>query len=131
MKQKLLFLLLLVSYLGTGFAFAQAGEEPATLGIRGTNRTAPVAKQMARPTSPVGDFYPNPAVDNVEITLNIGQAGKFTVYNLLGTPVMSRELAKDDKDLKLDVTSLTAGVYFCNFQVSGKTVATRRMVIRR
>ena len=131
MKQKLLYIFFLFIYLGIGLAMAQQVEENNSLGIRGTRRDAPVARQVARPASPVGDFYPTPANANVEITLNIGQVGKFTMFNLLGTPVMTRELNKDEKELKLDISNLNGGVYFCNFQVGGKTVATRRMVIRR
>ena len=131
MKQKILLILLSFGYLSIGISIAQSVDEQSSLAIRGTKREAPIARQVTKPAQPVGDFYPNPATENVEITLNIGQQGKFTVFNVLGTPVMSRELAKEDRELKLDISNLTAGVYFCNFQVSGKTVATRRMVVRR
>jgi hypothetical protein len=54
--------------------------------------------------------YPNPAVDQLSITLN--KNAEVTVYNIMGQAVMTMKGRAGANTL--DISSLTSGVYFIN-----------------
>jgi hypothetical protein len=94
---------------------------------------------------------PNPATDNVTITLpqytvEKTQTGGFTVvtttyryndkpeleiYDLNGRLQLSRTLQKDEKQLTLNISSLPAGVYMVRLVADKKQVAETKLVITK
>ena len=94
---------------------------------------------------------PNPATDNVTITLpqytvEKTQTGGFTVvtatyryndkpeleiYDLNGRLQLSRTLQKDEKQLTLDISSLPAGMYMVRLVADKKQVAETKLVITK
>jgi len=96
-------------------------------------------------------LLPNPATDNVTITLpqytvEKVQTGGFTVvtatyryndnpeleiYDLNGRLQLSRTLQKDEKQLTLDISSLPAGMYMVRLVADKKQVAETKLVITK
>jgi len=94
---------------------------------------------------------PNPATDNVTITLpqytvEKTQTGGFTVvtttyryndkpeleiYDLNGRLQLSRTLQKDEKQLTLTISSLPAGVYMVRLVADKKQVAETKLIITK
>jgi len=94
---------------------------------------------------------PNPATDNVTITLpqytvEKTQTGGFTVvtatyryndkpeleiYDLNGRLQLSRTLQKDEKQLTLDISSLSAGMYMVRLVADKKQVAETKLVVAK
>jgi len=94
---------------------------------------------------------PNPATDNVTITLpqytvEKTQTGGFTVvtatyryndkpeleiYDLNGRLQLSRTLQKDEKQLTLDISSLPAGMYMVRLVADKKQVAETKLIITK
>ncbi len=94
---------------------------------------------------------PNPATDNVTITLpqytvEKTQTGGFTVvtttyryndkpeleiYDLNGRLQLSRTLQKDEKQLTLTISSLPAGVYMVRLVADKKQVAETKLVVTK
>lgn len=132
-KNLLSSILLALFTMGSVHLFAQATDDNSSLASRGTaRRDQAVAREIRNSnTLYVGEFYPNPAQSKVEVVYNLPQDGKLTIYNLLGSPVYTRQLDKDARLAELDVANLNEGVYFCTFSVGSEKFATRRMVIRR
>jgi len=94
---------------------------------------------------------PNPATDNVTITLpqytvEKTQTGGFTVvtatyrynnkpeleiYDLNGRLQLSRTLQKDEKELTLTISSLPAGVYMVRLVADKKQVAETKLIVTK
>jgi hypothetical protein len=82
----------------------------------------------------VGDVYPNPANSAVQISVNLEKGGQanLKVYDMVGNQVadMTQTMASGNNLMKLDVTNLKAGVYFCRFTANGSS-DTQKLVIER
>ena len=76
---------------------------------------------------------PNPASTTFNMTFQLGKAneGQIVMYNMLGEKVREIVLTENEATAKVDVTTLTQGVYFCSLTIDGKAVATRRVVVTR
>lgn len=79
-------------------------------------------------------FYPNPAVDNATMELNIGKAGNATlvVYDLTGKVVMTENLgrlAEGTHTRSIDCQNLQHGMYLVNVLVGGQK-ATSKLIVR-
>lgn len=70
------------------------------------------------------ELYPNPASDYVNLILNSDKAAKanITVFNMVGQAVVKSDkfISKGDNTVKLDISTLNAGVYFVNAIIDGK-----------
>lgn len=132
MMKKLLTILSLALSVSS-VALAQSGEERGSFPIRGTQTREVTASSVAKQANPalVGEIFPNPASDQASIQLNLNAPGKIVFYNLLGTPVGSQEFGKDAKMVSLDLANFSEGVYFGIVSSGNKTIATRRISVKR
>lgn len=133
MMKKLLTILSLALSV-SAVALAQSGEERGSFPIRGTQTreaTASVAAVKQANPMVVGEIYPNPATDQASLQLNLNAPGKIVFYNLLGTPVGSQDFGKEAKVVTLDFSNFSEGVYFGIVSSGNKTVATRRISVKR
>lgn len=76
---------------------------------------------------------PNPASSLFSISYKMGsvvpQNAKMTIYNMLGDRVMETAVEESEGVIKMDVSALEQGVYFCSLESGGKTLSTRRLVV--
>lgn len=76
--------------------------------------------------------YPNPARDvlNVQYSGKKGENTSFELVNMVGKKVYSRNLSNDADQLKLDISSLSRGVYFYIVKSDGQVTSSKKLVIR-
>lgn len=76
---------------------------------------------------------PNPASAMFSINYKMGSStmerAKMVVYNMLGERVMESDVEETEGVVKMDVSSLGQGVYFCSLESDGKTLTTKRLVV--
>jgi hypothetical protein len=76
---------------------------------------------------------PNPASSMFAVSYKMGstnpQAAKMVIYNMLGERVMETNVEEMEGIVKMDVSTLGQGVYFCSLESDGKTLTTRRLVV--
>ncbi|MBI3510400.1 MAG: T9SS type A sorting domain-containing protein [Bacteroidetes bacterium] len=93
------------------------------LGIHTNNSFKPV----------VSNPSPNPASSSFMMNYKMGNQNsadaKFAIYNMLGEKMMESEIADAEGTIRMDVSSLDPGVYFCILESQGKALATRRLVV--
>lgn len=82
----------------------------------------------------IGTPNPNPASSAFNLSYNLGSSfgkgeAKMVVYNMLGAMVISETLVDAEGNVRMDVSTLEAGVYFTSLEVDGKQVATKRLVV--
>jgi hypothetical protein len=81
----------------------------------------------------VSNPMPNPAATSFNLNYKLGSASqdnaKMVIYNMLGERVMETAVTEAEGTVKMDVSALNAGVYFCSLESEGKTLATRRLVV--
>jgi hypothetical protein len=77
---------------------------------------------------------PNPATSVFSINYKLGststEATTMIVYNMLGVRVMQTPLEDFEGTLRMDVSGLDQGIYFCSLESDGKILATRRLVVQ-
>lgn len=81
----------------------------------------------------VSNVYPNPADDVAEVDYQFNGAvseAKLTLLNVLGTPVSSHELDRNDRKVRIATRNLNTGYYLYQLTVDGKKVATKRLLVR-
>ena len=59
-------------------------------------------------------IYPNPAYQNLYLTIENGAIGKVDVFDPLGKKVLSA--SSETNLLELDISKLSKGLYFINFE---------------
>jgi hypothetical protein len=76
---------------------------------------------------------PNPAGSTFSLNYQLGNtnAGQLVMYNMLGEKVREMLLTEAEGTAKVDVSTLTQGIYFCSLTINGKAVATRRVAVTR
>jgi len=76
---------------------------------------------------------PNPATEVVNFSFDLGSNtdAVMNIYNCLGNCVKTVSLNPALKNAKVDISSLSEGVYFYSVNANGKEIATRRLVIAR
>lgn len=79
------------------------------------------------------NLYPNPSRDelNISFVLQNDEQVSFQVINMLGESVMaqsSESFGTGAQTIKLDVSSLNNGIYFCNVTINGKVYTKKFMV---
>jgi hypothetical protein len=83
--------------------------------------------------SSISNPAPNPATGLFSISYKMGSASpadaKMVVYNMLGEKVMETRVEDTEGAVKMDVSTLGQGVYFCSLENDGKLLATRRLVV--
>lgn len=78
--------------------------------------------------------YPNPAVENLEIALNLKEKIKDISYSLVdlsGHEVMNNACETDDLSIKKEVIlpPLAKGIYFLNIKSGSAIIATKKIII--
>ncbi len=95
----------------------------------------PVAVSCANGTADVITLFPNPANNELNISMSLGNAdrGNIVVFNSLGQRVVSQfvQPLKGQNSYTLDVSNLPAGQYIVNYLMEGKTFPTQKLVITR
>lgn len=82
----------------------------------------------------VSESYPNPATEVANINYALQQSwqnAEVELYSMLGSKVKTIKLKEDQGTLKLDVSTLPAGMYFYTLSVDGKAVNTKKMLITK
>ena len=81
----------------------------------------------------VSGVFPNPATTSAaleyEITGEIREA-KITISNVLGNGIGEYRLTRDNRKLQFDTSDFAPGVYFYTLFVDGKSLFTRKLIIR-
>jgi len=84
--------------------------------------------------SGISESYPNPAntIASVNYALNQGwQKANVEVYSMLGSKVKAIDLKEDQGTLKMDVSTLPAGMYFYTLTVDGNSISTKKMLVTK
>ncbi|MES2731509.1 MAG: T9SS type A sorting domain-containing protein [Bacteroidota bacterium] len=78
-------------------------------------------------------IYPNPASGYafIDYSLTNGiQQAKVVLYNVLGSPVSEYTLSKEEKKLRISTFGLESGFYYYTLFLDGKSLVTRRLVVK-
>jgi hypothetical protein len=81
----------------------------------------------------ISSVYPNPASAFASIDYHLGgeaNSAKIILCNVLGSVVGEYTLVKDARKLNISTMDLTSGVYFYSLYVDGKTLVTRKLIIK-
>lgn len=82
----------------------------------------------------VSHVYPNPALDFVDIDFQIASSVrevKLTFYNVLGQEVKEVVLEKDQKSSHVLLRELNSGMYMYQLSIDGRSVATKKLIVRK
>jgi Secretion system C-terminal sorting domain len=76
--------------------------------------------------------YPNPANStvNFDYSLNTENEGSVIIRNLLGSVVKKSVLIRAEGKLSIFTGDLPEGIYFYSLDVDGKTMITRKLIVR-
>ncbi|MEZ4902945.1 MAG: T9SS type A sorting domain-containing protein [Spirosomataceae bacterium] len=77
--------------------------------------------------------YPNPANDYTEIDYQMSPGAgnaRVSMFNVIGNNVGEYELDKNDRQLRIQTREMPTGVYFYRLLLDGKTVATKKLLVR-
>jgi hypothetical protein len=76
-------------------------------------------------------LYPNPANDFLLIDYDVVflKEAKVKIYNSIGTVVYSKNLEEKKDKIKVSVSELDNGLYFCSLQIDGKSLNTKKILI--
>ncbi|CAN5324511.1 hypothetical protein BH09BAC5_BH09BAC5_06970 [soil metagenome] len=76
---------------------------------------------------------PNPASSSFSMNYKMGssnaQGAKLVVFNMLGDRVMETKIEETDGIIRMDVSTLEQGVYFCSLESDGKMFGTKRLIV--
>ena len=76
-----------------------------------------------------GKGVPNPTHSYSRIPVRLEQDGVLVLYNSAGQIIKSRVVAKNERELLLDVSDLEAGVYYYKLTSGGRETKTRKLII--
>lgn len=80
----------------------------------------------------ISNAYPNPANNDftVEYKIKNAQTANIEILNILGSKVLVQEISTNDNRIKLDISTLKAGVYFYNIIVDGNKEISKKLIVR-
>lgn len=81
-----------------------------------------------------GNAYPNPARDFASFDYVLPSSNSdatLKIYNLLGQPIMEKQLSGSNGTLKLSVADLKDGIYLYALQVNDQIVLTRKLFVKK
>jgi len=81
----------------------------------------------------ISNAYPNPAFNTINMDYSFDvrvDAASIKIVNLLGSVVKEVEMDQDGNRLSMDVSDLTAGIYFYSVVVNNEIFQTKKLVIR-
>ncbi len=75
--------------------------------------------------------YPNPVDDWLTVEYEGNAKNRsFSIKNIVGKTVVNKQLSNDFKEYRIDMSSLVPGVYFYELKEDGKTIETKKLVVR-
>lgn len=76
--------------------------------------------------------YPNPAKSFIFFSYALAQNSRASIkiHNVLGSEIAEYELNPNNEKLKIHVDQFDAGVYFYTIELDGKSLATKKMIIK-
>ena len=84
--------------------------------------------------SAISESYPNPANNEAKINYSLKsdwETAEVTLYSMLGSKVKKIALKEKQGVLKMDVSTLPAGMYFYTLNVDGKNISTKKMLVTK
>ncbi|MBD2755405.1 T9SS type A sorting domain-containing protein [Spirosoma validum] len=81
----------------------------------------------------VSNAYPNPADEVAELDYQFNgsvREAKLTLLNVLGTPITSHELDRNERKVRIATRNLDTGYYLYQLTLDGDKVATKRLLVR-
>ncbi|MCF8461676.1 MAG: T9SS type A sorting domain-containing protein [Flavobacteriales bacterium] len=93
-----------------------------------------VEEVFAATGSAVSESYPNPANREAKINYSLKsdwKAAEITLYSMLGAKVKKMALKEKQGVLKMDVSTLPAGMYFYTLTVDDKNISTKKMLVTK
>jgi len=109
--------------------FAPSTDVSAALSI-----TYPDDKLYANSQIEISNIYPNPANDIVKFSYTLLEPtlkAKITIRNVLGSVIAEEELSHETKQLDIHINEYTAGMYFYTLSINGKSVITKKFLVKR
>jgi len=110
--------------------------QPSSVSVeRGSDEASAAADKLYHTDRlSVSNLYPNPAVSEYTyVDYNVG-AGvnqvKLSFFNLLGSPVGEFALDRTERRMKISTADWPNGMYFYQLSHDGKTVATKKLLVR-
>lgn len=89
---------------------------------------------FASDDSGVSESFPNPAVDEAKINYSVkpgAENAELVIYNMLGSKVKVMPLTEEQGTLRMNVSSLPAGLYFYSMVLDNQEVATKKMLVTK
>lgn len=113
--------------------FNVANEADSVCGIVRFNATPVGIQDIANSSTPgISEAYPNPAVGEMTFSYATGGGlGRIDIFSMLGSKVKSVKLPELVGKAKVNLESLTSGMYFYRLNVNGKDIQTRKLIISK
>ena len=75
--------------------------------------------------------YPNPTKESITITFDqaISNDGIIEIWSIMGTKLLSNTIPKSYVEQKVNVNSLTSGIYFYIIKVNDDTFSSGKLII--
>ncbi|MFN8356864.1 MAG: T9SS type A sorting domain-containing protein [Spirosomataceae bacterium] len=92
-----------------------------------------VEKLFSNDKITISNIYPNPANESAMVDYVVSPSvteAKLVFYNVLGSPVNSYVLDKNERKLSIRTSEYDNGIYFYQLYLDGKTLATKKLLIR-
>jgi hypothetical protein len=81
------------------------------------------------------DVYPNPVTNDQAFVnysiLHESVKAKITLHNILGNTIEEYPLPQTENRLKIQTSTLNAGIYFYTLYVDNEGVMTRKLIVRK
>lgn len=81
----------------------------------------------------VSNLFPNPANDHTKADYAVGSGvtqAKLSFFNALGNPVGDYVLDRSEHRLQINTTEWPNGMYFYQLSLDGRTLATKKLLVR-
>lgn len=78
--------------------------------------------------------YPNPAGTFTKVDYELSSQAKdasIKIYNILGTEIRRIELNSRQGSIQIDTDIMTEGMYLYSLVVNGKTISTRKFIVKK
>ena len=87
---------------------------------------------QAGATAELGVAYPNPANEQLTVgyTMSGAETARLVLQNVLGTAVREESLSGGSGKIRMNVSDLPEGLYFYSLYANGKSVSTRKVVVK-
>ena len=116
------------------YVFYDDSNSNDTVAFTVTYNTQSFGISTSKIESHISEPYPNPSSKVVYFDYSLADKGATATIELtdmLGNAVKQVLLDASRKSVKIDLSEVQSGIYFYSFEVDGKMIATRRMVVSR